>query len=94
MSLTKQIHDSGTIPAYNTQSPAACRKLDNGAAGDVFHYIVQNLFNCVTLDVCCQSNAVRMNFDANVSIDPDDTFDPDHTTPVGAKEIDEYAFKK
>ena len=94
MSLTKQIHDSGTIPTYNTQSPAAYRKLDNGAAGDVFHYIVQNLFNRVTLDVCCQSNAVRMNFDANVSFDPGDTFDPDHTTPVGAKKIDEYVFKQ
>ena len=55
---------------------------------------VQNLFNRVTLDVCCQSNAVRMNFSANVSFNPGDTFDPGHTTPVGAKKIDEYVFKK
>ena len=55
---------------------------------------VQNLFNRVTLDVCCQSNAGRINFAANVSFDPGDTFDPDHTTPVGAKKIDEYVFKK
>ena len=90
MSLTKRIHESETIPAYNTQGPAAYRKLHNRAAGDVFHYIVQKLFNRVTLDVCCQSNAVRMNFAANVSFDPGDTFDPDHTTPIGAKKIDNF----
>ena len=56
--------------------------------------LVQNLFNCVTLDVCCQSNAGRMNFAANSSFDPGDALDPDHTTPVGAKKIDEYIFKK
>ena len=51
---------------------------------------VQNLFNRMTLDVCCQSNAVRMNFAATVSFNPGDTFDPDHTTPIGAKKIDNF----
>ena len=35
-----------------------------------------------------------MNFAANVSFDPGDTFDPDHTTPIGTKKVDEYVFKK
>ena len=56
--------------------------------------LVQKLFNHVTLDVCCQSNAVRMNFAANVSFDPGDIFDPDHTTPIGTKKIDELRLQE